>query len=140
MKPSLGNKGFTLIELMVVVAIIGILMAAGILAFGSAQQGARDARRRTDINAFVKANEQYYSTNNYLYAATPSALTTYFPSGAVPVDPKGTAYTYTTDAGKTTYCVCALLEQVGKGSNTTAGSAGACVYGAGNYFCGDSRQ
>lgn len=54
------KAGFTLIELMVVVAIIGILMAAGIITFSSAQRNARDAKRRADVDAIAKAFEQYY--------------------------------------------------------------------------------
>lgn len=51
---------------MVVVAIIGILMAAGIVAFSGAQRAARDAQRRADIDAIGKAFEQVYtSTTDY---------------------------------------------------------------------------
>lgn len=52
--------GFTLIELMVVVSLIGILMLAGILAFTASQQNSRDSRRKADVDAIGKALEQYY--------------------------------------------------------------------------------
>ena len=92
--------GFTLIELMVVVAIIGILMAAGIVAFSGAQRNARDARRKADVDAIAKALEQRYAdTGNYMSLRYLNSLSTswndatgqsqlgiYFPSGLIPVD------------------------------------------------------
>jgi len=138
---KLKQAGFTLIELMVVVAIIGILMAAGILAFTNAQQTARDARRRADIDAISKAQEQYNQANAGAYAASASALNSYFPSGSVPADPQGAGYSLSLTT--TQYCVCANLEKTGKGNATALGAAGACTYGTGasaNYFCASQRQ
>ena len=134
-----NTSGFTLIELMVVVAIIGILMAAGILAFSGAQRNARDAKRRADIDAISKALEQYYGNSGGTYPATASALNTYFPSGTVPMDPQGGAYDLklTTSA----YCVCDQLETTGKGNATAVGNvSGVCAYGTGNFFCTSQRQ
>jgi prepilin-type N-terminal cleavage/methylation domain-containing protein len=138
------SKGFTLIELMVVVAIIGILMAAGILAFSNAQQGARDARRKADLDAISKAFEQFYSINNSVYPANATAaasIAQFFPSGAVPTDPKSVAYTLTTSAGVDKYCACILLERTGQGNASGLGAAGVCTYSTGgNYFCVSNRQ
>jgi len=140
MKHSM-KKGFTLIELMVVVAIIGILMAAGILAFSNAQQNARDSRRRADIDAMSKAMEQFYQNTNSAYPATAASIATYFPAGAIPADPQGAQYNFSATA--TTYCTCSTLERTGRGNATALGSGGTCTYGTGvnaNFFCASQRQ
>jgi general secretion pathway protein G len=140
---SVRSLGFTLIELMVVVAIIGVLMAAGLVAFTNAQQAGRDAKRKADVDGISKALEQYNQANAGLYPTTTqttSVLTTYFPTGALPTDPKGVAYTVTLSAGGTTYCVCSpILEKVGTGNSTS----NACAYaaaGSKDYQCASQRQ
>ena len=56
-----NNKlGFTLIEILVVVAIIGVLATILTVALGNAREEARDARRVTDINAIQKSLELYF--------------------------------------------------------------------------------
>jgi len=55
------KKGFTLVELLVVVAIIGILAAIGIVAITGARVRARDAKRVADIKSLQSALELYYT-------------------------------------------------------------------------------
>ncbi len=59
-----NKKGFTLVELLVVVAIIGLLSTLAVVALGSARQKARDAKRLSDIKQVQTALELYFSDNN----------------------------------------------------------------------------
>ncbi len=65
---TLPNQfGFTLIELLVVVAILAILSVIGVTVYSNVQVNARDARRRSDIDAIVKALEVNKNQNTGKY-------------------------------------------------------------------------
>ena len=59
-----SEKGFTLIEILVVVAIIGLLSSIVMAALSTARVKARDSRRLSDILQIKKALELYYLNNN----------------------------------------------------------------------------
>lgn len=60
---SLKNKdqGFTIVELLIVIVVIGILAALVLNSFSGVQARARDTERRTDINAIATQLEVYYN-------------------------------------------------------------------------------
>ena len=60
-------RGFTIIELLVVLAIIGLLVAAASLSFGSAQRTGRDAQRMGDILAIAKAVDRSTIANGGIH-------------------------------------------------------------------------
>jgi len=146
---NLAKTGFTLLELLVVISIIGILLAVGSVSFSTAQKKGRDSRRQADMTAVQKSLEQYYS----LATAYPSDVSSggsisYSGStlmNVVPDDPKGSgSYTYTYTAVPTTlsgYCYCAYLETSGTGNADSAGSDGVCSWnGTKDYFCVSNQQ
>lgn len=55
------QSGFTIVELLIVIVIIGILAGLVITTFAGIQQRARDSERQTDINAIQKQLEAYYA-------------------------------------------------------------------------------
>lgn len=59
----MNKKGFTLVELMVVMAIIAILATAGISSYGSYIKRARDTARFADLKAIETALISYQSVN-----------------------------------------------------------------------------
>lgn len=78
-----NNRGFTLVELLVVVAIIAILSVIGLTIFTSAQSNARDARRKSDIEAIANALE----TGKEVASLTYKPLTIgQFSGGSIPID------------------------------------------------------
>ena len=60
MKFKNSGKGFTLVELMVVIGIIGILSGIIVTNLTSSKSKSRDARRVSDVNQIQLALEQYF--------------------------------------------------------------------------------
>jgi len=59
------QEGFTIVELLIVIVIIGILATLVIVTFTGTQQKARDSQRQTDINAVDSHLESYFAENGY---------------------------------------------------------------------------
>lgn len=59
-----AKGGFTLAELLVVVAIIGLLASIVLVSLNSTRAKARDVKRITDLHQMVLALELYYDQNN----------------------------------------------------------------------------
>lgn len=131
-------RGFTLLELMVVIAIIGILISISTAAYTSAQKKSRDSRRTGDLKSIQNAFEQYYADNSkYPLSSSCTVSASYLPAG-IPKDPKtGVTYPITCDATGSTYCSCATLEGSATSGNATDTN---CTFGAGAYYCVKNLQ
>lgn len=55
------GKGFTLVELLVVMAILAILVSIALVSFRSSQARGRDAQRKSDLKQMASALELFYS-------------------------------------------------------------------------------
>lgn len=61
MNDSRRQSGFTIVELLIVIVVIGILAAITIVAYNGIQTRAIDTQRRTDISNVYKALEAQYA-------------------------------------------------------------------------------
>jgi len=149
MRKSKGSvqKGFTLIELMVVIAIIGVLSALFINTSTINLKKGRDARRKSDLELIRSGIETYRADCNSYPVAMPFSGTlvgsnanincantnTYI--SKVPQDPSngnGSSYLYWSDG--ITYQICTNLEAPPAGTPTvTCGGSSACGSTACNY-------
>lgn len=61
MKHNTNQKGFTLIEVLIVVGIIGLLASVVLSGLGSVRSRGRDARRAADLRQVQQGLELYYT-------------------------------------------------------------------------------
>lgn len=70
------EKGFTLIEIVLVLAIAGLLMVIVFLAVSGAQKSRRDTQRKNDLSRVAAQMENYASNTNGNYPASQGAFNT----------------------------------------------------------------
>jgi prepilin-type N-terminal cleavage/methylation domain-containing protein len=82
MRPSrLGKHGFTLVETLVVVVIIGILTTIALPNFLGAQRNAKLASVRANMHAAQLCAEHYSTDSGGVYPPTAADLDPYWPQG-----------------------------------------------------------
>jgi len=72
-----NQQGFTLIELMIVIAIIGILAAIAIPQFSAYRQRAYNSAANSDLKNAATAQEAYYVDNETYTATIANLIGTY---------------------------------------------------------------
>ena len=60
-----NQSGFTIVELLIVIVVIGILAGLVLNTFNGIQQRARDTERKTDVNAIHSQLETYHADNGF---------------------------------------------------------------------------
>lgn len=97
------RRGFTIIELVVVIVVIGVLSTVATVSYRGVQKDARDSERETDVQILVAGLERYYDENgSYPGGSTVSGDVTNFFTTQLDIPaqstmpPQGIALLYTT--------------------------------------------
>lgn len=135
------SGGFTLIEMLVVIAIISLILTIAAVNYASANKRARDGRRKADLEQIRSALEMYRADNPAIgypnvanYSALAGPLSNYI--NPFPNDPQnvGLSYTYYyVWLSTTTYRLCTVLEAGGGSGCTSNPSCG------GGTTCNDQK-
>jgi len=125
------NKGFTLVELIVVVTIIMVITVVGVVSFVGVNKRSRDSRRVADLEKIRIALEIYRQENgSYPEDGDLSDLVTDGYMDVIPNDPKSFSYYYD-QTDDYAYSLYAQVEDLG--STTGSYDAHCGVTGVCNY-------
>jgi len=120
------SKGFTLVELMIVIVIVGILSAVALPNFLSQTDKAKITEAKTNISAIIKQAQAKYLEDGATPSSSAADLTTNY--SAPPVDK--TKFNYTGSFSSPVYQVTAT------GNATDSGLSGKKIIGCVNFTSG----
>jgi len=129
------EKGFTIIEVLIVLAIAGLILIVVFLAIPALQRNARNTQRNNDISSLVGAiNEYVNNTGGQVPAsctgATPCAFLANAKLGFYKAD-SATNFIFSNNSTATTTADPANVENIRVGSYSTCNAAGTASTGTG---------
>jgi type IV pilus assembly protein PilA len=115
------DSGFTLIEMLVVVVIIGVLVAIAIPMYSNYRKGAENKSAESDVRGAISAVEQFYTDNGNQYPANVTGTVGTKLTFAA-IGPNGTAQTANVSANNTLYYRNNATYYVICGQNSSGGT------------------
>lgn len=129
------EKGFTLIEIVLVLAIAGLLIALVFVALNGAQKSRRDAARKNDAARMLAAIESCAGNNNGVYTNCLTGLQIITPGYFSGTSPTGVTYTIASP-----YTVNAFqVDSPGTCTGTTSTVSVKIGIEAGTVYCVDNH-
>lgn len=123
----LGDKlkrGFTLVELVTVIGMIGLIATYSLTRLNHSRERARDVVRAGDVRNLSKAVETYFSTE-FVFPDDLSQVSDIFAEG-LPRDPRtGEDYLYVKSVSSKGYCLGAVMETTTEQNDVDCGATGA---------------
>lgn len=114
MKVLKSRRGYTLLELLVVITVIAIIASIGLVTYAGTSKKARDTKRKGDLDAIANAMEQYYAICGSTYPSAsagkvPTSIACASPvqtiMATVPADPNA-AVRYNMSGTGTSFSIC----------------------------------
>jgi general secretion pathway protein G len=102
------NKGFSLVELLVVMTIIMVLTVVGMINYGNANKKSRDAKRKSDLESVRVALEMYRQDNGSYPSDEDDLVPDYIQK--LPEDPQSPTESYGYTLSDYEYTLTADLE------------------------------
>lgn len=129
----MNRKGFTLIEMLVVVAIVGILSATVLAALGPSRNKAKDARIISGINQALVIAETLYNSNDASHYAAVTLAQTDIAKLATDITAQGG--TLAVDVASSSVAFSSSLASSGTYCADSLGQTGTAVPSAGTGKC-----
>ncbi len=126
-KILLNKKGFTLVELLVVISIIAVLSTIIGVNYSNSKKTARDSKRKADMENVAAAFEMYYAEYKKYPACPWSNATASLNSAGylttIPKDPleDGSTWTYNCNSGDKWFATYTRLEDTKDSAITISG-------------------
>lgn len=67
---GMDSRGFTIVELIVIIAIMGILLILSVVNLGSSQANGRDSERKADVESIATQLETFYKSGEDISVTT----------------------------------------------------------------------
>ena len=135
------SRGITMIELLIVIAILAVLMLILLWSLRGQTYKARDAKRKADIDAYEKIFEDYFNDKTHypslgsLDNCNSADLSPYVKKIMCDPRPANDPYFYWVDANETAYAICADLENDNDPDIVQSGCGNGCGAGGEYDYC-----